>query len=109
MYCLGTNPTGEQRKRKVSKETDQKMAFNTTASGRMSGRMTCLRFQRKTTRGSRRKDGVSNRHERLFERSFNSFAKNKENSRAFDGVPNGRIRPFERSFDIFDQKHKITE
>jgi hypothetical protein len=75
----------------------------------MSGRMTCWRFQRKTTRGSRRKDGVSNGHERPFERSFDSFAENVENYRAFDGVPNGRMRPFEWSFDIFNQKQKRIE
>ena len=94
MYCLGTNPVGEQRKRKVSQETDQKTTFKTTASGRMSGRMTCWRFQRKTTRDSRREDGVPNGRVRPFERSFDSFPENEENYRVFDGVPNERMRPF---------------
>ena len=49
MYCLGTNPVEKQRKRKVSQETDQKTTFKTTTCGHMNGRMTCRRFQSKTS------------------------------------------------------------
>ena len=86
------------------------MAFQTTASGRMGGHMTCWRFQLKTARGNRTEDGVSNGHGCPFERSFDSFAANKQKkSRAFDDVPNWSVHPSEQSFGTFNRRKKITD
>ena len=107
MYCVGTNPAGEQRKREFLEETYQKTAFKMTAKVIWDGRMRYWRFQCKTTRDIGVINSIPYGRSRLFEWSFKTFKENRKESRAFDDVPYGCMRLSERSYDILDRKNKL--